>query len=109
MNTKTPLQGDHEQLSVMEVPAEMLASWQKSIDLMAELLEVPVGFVTRISCGRMQILLDSDNNETPLKSGISAPLGTGYYCEGVVESTTAMLITNALEEPLWRDSPDVKL
>ena len=109
MNTKTPLHGDHQQLSTMEVPPEMLASWQKSIDLMAELLEVPVGFVTRFSDGRMHILLDSDKNETPLISGASAPFGSGYYCEGVMESKTAMLIPNALEDPLWRDSPDVTL
>ena len=109
MSNKAPLHGNHEQLSTMDVPPEMLASWQKSIDLMAELLEVPVGFVTRISVGRMHILLDSDNNETPLISGVSAPIGSGYYCEGVMESKTAMLIPNALEDPQWRDSPDVTL
>ena len=107
MSKKTPLHGDHEQLSTMEVPPEMQANWQKSIDLMAELLEVPAGFVMRASDGQMHILLDSDNNETPLTSGVSAPLGSGYYCEGVMDAKAPMMITNALEDPRWRDSPDV--
>mgnify|MGYP000689539521 CR=1 FL=1 len=109
MSDTTPLQGDHEQLSTMDVPPEMLASWQKSIDLMAELLEVPVGYVTRISCEQIHILLDSDNNETPLKSGLSAPLGTGYYCEVVIDRKSAMMIPNALVDPMWKDGPDVAL
>lgn len=109
MHTKTPLHGDHEQLSSLEVPPEMLASWQKAIDLMAELLEVPAGFVTRACDGRIYTLLDSDNNKTPLKSGGSAPLGSGYYCEGVMDSRAALLVTDALEDPQWRNSPDANL
>ena len=109
MNIKTPLHSDHEQLSTMEVPLEMQASWQKSVDLMAELLEVPVGFVTRVSGGRIHNLLDSDNNKTSLKSGASAPLGSGYYCEGVVDSKAAMMVTNALEDPQWSDCPDAAI
>ena len=107
--TKTPLHGDLEQLSTMDVPPEMLASWQKSIDLMAELLDVPVGFVTRVSGGRIHNLLDSERNKTPLKSGVSAPLGSGYYCEGVMNSKKAMMVTNALEDPQWRHCPDATL
>jgi len=109
MSTMTPLVGDPEQLSTMEVPPEMLASWHKSIDLMAELLEVPAGFVMRASQDEMFILLDSDNNQTSLTSGASAPLGSGYYCEGVMETKAPMLIVNALNDPQWSGSPDVDL
>jgi GAF domain-containing protein len=92
------------------VPPRFLEQWQTVVDLMARLVDVPAGLVMRVVGPEIGVLVSSGTEGNPYEAGDSESVwGSGLYCETVLETNARLLVPNALDDPDWRDNPDVKL
>ncbi|MBI9014963.1 MAG: GGDEF domain-containing protein [Clostridiales bacterium] len=87
----------------------MQLKWQRIINIIAKLLNVPSGLIMKITSDSMEVFLKSENVENPYPVGGSDTLGHGLYCETVIGKNKALLIDNALKYKKWENNPDVKL
>jgi DNA-binding NtrC family response regulator len=92
-----------------DVPSEIIQKWQKTVDLMAEICEVPAGLIMRVLPTQIEVLLASHSEKNPYEVGEKAELNTGLYCETVMAERKPLIVPNALEDPDWKDNPDVAL
>jgi len=92
-----------------DVDQEYLNKWQKSLDLLAQLFDVPAALIMRVHSKEIEVLLASNSAGNPYKSGKMAELDTGLYCEEVMQSHNQLLVPNALEDEVWKDNPDIPL
>ena len=88
---------------------EMIAKWQKMIDLMAEICRVPAGLIMRTHKKDIEVFLSSRTEGNPYEKGEMAKLGTGLYCETVMKQRDMLLVPNALKDADWNSNPDIKL
>ncbi|MBN2299554.1 MAG: GGDEF domain-containing protein [Acholeplasmataceae bacterium] len=88
---------------------ETVSKWQDTIDLVADILEVPAGLIMRITEEHMQVFLKSSNTENPYPADGKDKLGHGLYCETVIGTDSELYVENSLENKAWRDNPDVAL
>ncbi len=92
-----------------EIDDLMVEKWQKIINLVAEIFNVPAGLIMKITKGSMKVYLKSSNSSNPYKVGEEGCLGTGLYCETVIGNDSELLVANALEDEQWKYNPDVEL
>jgi GAF domain-containing protein len=92
-----------------DVPAEIILKWQKTVDMMAAVFDVPAGLIMRVLPSQIEVLLASDSSENPYEIGEKADLNTGLYCETVMAKRDRLVVPNALDDPDWKDNPDVAL
>ncbi len=74
----------------------LLAEWQKIVDIIAGIAGVPVGLIMCL-CGRdLEVLVSSKTATNPYHVGDKESLvGSGLYCEKVIESQNKLLVPNA--------------
>lgn len=92
-----------------EVPPGFLKKWQHTLDEVAAALGVPAALVMRVWPEQIEVLLSSLSSGNPYEQHEKSDLGTGLYCETVMASRALLEVPDALNDPAWRDNPDVKL
>jgi len=92
-----------------DVPPDYLKKWQKTLNVVAEVLNVPAALVMRVWPEQIEVLVSSIGDDNPYEEHEKADLGTGLYCETVMATRQQLMVPNALEDPEWKDNPDVKL
>ena len=106
-NEVLPPQGHHPE---PPIPDTILEKWQKIVNLMAEMLDVPAGLIMRILGEDIHVLVSSNTEGNPYHPGDSEHFwGSGRYCETVVIKNHELLVPNALFDEAWRNNPDVRL
>lgn len=93
----------------VEVPNAYLEKWQKTVDLMAHIFEVPAGLIMRVFPTEIEVFVSSHSEGNPYEISEKADLNTGLYCETVMAQRDQLQVPNALEDVEWKDNPDVKL
>lgn len=93
----------------LELPAELLQSWQSTIDLMAQIVGVPAGLIMRVHQREIEVLIASSNKDNVYEPGEKANLDTGLYCETVMDTQDPLMVPDALQDPDWDKNPDIKL
>lgn len=94
----------------LEIPADVLASWQDIVDILAEMAGLPAALLMRARPPYIEVLVASDSAGNPYHPGDREVLaGSGLYCERVLQTQARLLVPDALADPAWRDNPDVKL
>ncbi|MDE2371945.1 MAG: response regulator [Burkholderiales bacterium] len=93
----------------LAIPESMLASWQKTVDLMAEVLQVPAGLLMRVHPREIEVLIRSRNPGSVYHPGEKAALDTGLYCETVMDSRRELLVADARLDAVWDRNPDIAL
>jgi signal transduction histidine kinase len=92
------------------IPEPILEKWQKIVDLMAEMLDVPAGLIMRILGEDIHVFVSSRTGGNPYHPGDHEHFwGSGLYCETVVTKNHELLVPNALIDEVWKNNPDVKL
>lgn len=87
------------------VPKELLSGWQSATDIMAEVMKVPVGIVTRFREKNLEIQVSSRGSGNPFRAGQQmALLGSGSYCEEVVRIRGLLRVPNARRSRRWKMS-----
>lgn len=86
----------------------MVEKWQNVVDTMAGLMGVPAGLVMRIVDPDIEVYISSRTSNNPYHPGDKEPLvGSGLYCERVINTREELLVPNALSDEEWKDNPDV--
>jgi hypothetical protein len=80
-----------------EIPQEMQARWQRIVDLMAEILEVPSGLIMRVDLPQMEVFVSSATPGNFYSKGVRLPLDSGLYSEKVIKERTFLLVHDALK------------
>jgi diguanylate cyclase (GGDEF)-like protein/PAS domain S-box-containing protein len=96
-------------LDDLEVPPGVLASWQTTVNILAELVNIPAALIMRVHPREIEVFLSSQSEGNVYEQGERAPLDTGLYCETVMDSRRELLIPDALNDPVWDHNPDIEL
>ncbi len=91
------------------VTTAMLQAWQTLADRAAEAACVPAALVMRVWPEQIEVLISSLSPDNPYEAHEKADLGTGLYCETVMNTRQPLLVSDALSDPGWADNPDVRL
>ena len=92
-----------------KIPELIQKKWQKIVDLMAKICDVPAGLIMQVHETEIEVFLRSNTQNNPYKRGEKAHLNTGLYCETVMETRQKLLVPNALKDPVWDHNPDIEL
>ncbi|MGY3967257.1 GAF domain-containing sensor histidine kinase [Aeromonas enteropelogenes] len=92
-----------------EIPDSLRLSWQKTINLMAELFQVPAGLIMRVHPNEIEVFITSQTPDNCYPAGAREHLDSGLYCERVMDTRQELLVPNALKDPEWDHNPDIKL
>ncbi|MEM6987169.1 MAG: GAF domain-containing protein, partial [Pseudomonadota bacterium] len=90
------------------IPDATQQKWQRIVDLLARILDVPAGLVMALDGAHLKVCVSSASEGNPYDLGELAELDTGLYCETVMAGKSGLLVRNALDDPEWRDNPDVE-
>lgn len=102
--------GSNEQSPQIEVPVDTINKWQNIVDITAELLDIPAALIMRLVESDIEVFISSQTDGNPYHPGDHEHfLGSGLYCETVINTNDKLLIPNALTDEKWNNNPDVKL
>ena len=94
---------------IIDVPEAMCGGWQQTVDLIAEVVDIPVSLIMRIHRDEIEVFTRSQTAGNPYEPNEMAELGHGLYCETVIDTQEELLVENALTDPDWDRNPDIKL
>lgn len=98
------------QNSNLEIPDHVFDKWQNIVDITAELIGVPAALIMRIVNNDIEVYVSSSSDDNPYKHGDHEHfLGSGLYCETVINTKDKLLVPNALKDEKWKNNPDIKL
>ena len=86
------------------VSKQLLAKWQKIVDLVTRAVDVPVGLVVRNTQPNLEVLLSSSNKENLFVQGSKLVSGTDHYCRYVYAHRAPLMVQNVQEDPRWAQS-----
>lgn len=92
----------------VEIPEEIIEKWQKIVDIMADVIDVPAGLIMKVEPPQIEVFRSSNSEQNPYEAGDTENLA-GLYCEEVIESKDELLVPNARKDEKWEDNPDVEL
>ena len=96
-------------LDDVEVPDDVMESWQITADLLAQIANIPAALIMRAHDDEIEVCISSHSPGNVYHQGEKADLDTGLYCETVMSTQQKLLVPNALSDPAWCNNPDVKL
>lgn len=116
MKTKVKLRELNEYVEISitsknkpDISKDIVAKWQRIIDLIAAVFDVPAGLIMKVTKKDMEVFLKSSNKDNPYPQHGKDHLGHGLYCETVLGTNQPLLIDNALKYHDWENNPDVKI
>ncbi len=93
------------------IPADILQKWQRIIDLLANIMQVPSGVITAIEppyhAYTTIVSSNSKGNPFPIDQIFSMQIGT--FCETVIKQRRPVLVANALHEDEWKSAPEIQV
>ena len=92
----------------IRISDEIVNSWQKIVDTMAEVMDVPAALIMKVDHPYIEVFSSSGSKSNPYKAGDREHL-TGLYCEEVIKRKERLLVPNALKDKKWDKNPDIKL
>lgn len=90
------------------IPDDMLAKWQRVVDILAHLLAVPAGLIMRTKPPKHYVFIASASLGNPYDLDTTFTLNTGLYCDKVMQERRMLLVRDAMDEPEWDQNPDLK-
>ena len=101
---------ENEQSPQVEISEDTLNKWQNIVDIMAELIGVPAALIMRLVESDIEVFISSQSDGNPYHPGdYEYFLGSGLYCETVLNTKDKLLVPNALTDEKWKNNPDIKL
>jgi GAF domain-containing protein len=90
------------------LPKEVLSGWQSSVDILAKLLKVPVGVITRLRNLELEVLVSAQTEDNPFQAGErKILLQSGLFCEEVVRTRRSLLVKDGRKLEGWKNTPQV--
>jgi len=95
-------------LSKPTIPQDMIAKWQRVVDLAAEIAKVPASLVMKTDRPDHSVLVASKGEDNPYFVGQSFELNSNLYCYGVLEHRDELIVNDAFTDPDWNDNQDLE-
>jgi PAS domain S-box-containing protein len=89
----------------IQVPSDVVRTWQEIVDLLAEIMQVPSASIMRVEPAQLKVLVSSASEGNPCAPG---SVDTGPYCTAVLKSRRPLRVADALQNRAWRSNPHVK-
>lgn len=97
-------------ISAATVPDTVLNSWQETVDLLVEILGVAAAMIVRGQRRQdAELMVCNQSAKGVYTPEMVSSLSTGHYSGTVIDSREELCVPNALREPRWTASPEVKL
>lgn len=90
------------------IPDEVLAKWQRVVDILARIVEVPAGLIMKVAPPKHHVFVTSATEGNPYTTDIAFTLDTGLYCDTVMAERSLLIVPNALKDPQWSHNPDLE-
>lgn len=101
---------ENQQNQTIEISQGNLIKWQNIVDIIAELIDIPAALIMRLVESDIEVFVSSQSDANPYRPGDHEHfLGSGLYCETVINTNDKLLIPNALTDEKWKNNPDIKL
>lgn len=92
------------------ISEKVLRLWQDSLDGVAQITGLPAALVMRVVEEDIEVFLSSRSDGNPYKTEDKEHLlGSGLYCETVINKCDRLFVQDALSDPEWDENPDIKL
>ncbi len=96
--------------SKIEVPTHILENWQEMVNLLTQIVRIPVALIMRFQDPHIEVFVSSNSEGNPYHPGDKEVLfGSGLYCETVLKTQDKLLVSDALADANWKNNPDIKL
>ena len=89
------------------IPVETRQNWQRIVDLIAELAEVPASLVMKTDAPRHSVYLSNQSDAHPYKDGLTFTLSDKLYCDSVIKDGE-LVVEDARSDPRWADNDDLE-
>lgn len=90
-----------------QIPEETVSNWQRMVDLIARLAEVPASLIMRTNAPQHGVFLRNDAQDNPYEVGMQFTLNEKLYCQGVLKEG-ALLVEDAACDPRWQNNDDME-
>ena len=81
----------------ISVPDETIQKWQDLVDIVTEIIDVPVVLINRATPPHMEILCTNASPKNPYRAGTQLLLAD-HYCDAVVATGSKILVANSTKE-----------
>jgi len=92
-----------------DIPARIIDKWQRIVDLVASIMHVPTGLITRLTEENLEIVVASGTEGNPYKRADRDRLGIGMFCETVVGRRREMRVDDVSKTEYWEKNPHAGL
>lgn len=91
------------------ISPDVLLKWQRIVDLLAHIIQVPSAVVTTIdpSYAFYTTIVSSDSQGNPFPVDETFSMEIGTFCETVMKKREPLLVANALEDDQFRSAPEI--
>lgn len=90
-----------------EIPDETVENWQRIVNLIARLADVPASLVMRTHAPQHSVFVSSKTEKHPYDVGLCFRLNNKLYCHGVLENGE-LVVEDARHDPNWVDNDDME-
>ncbi|MGI9414833.1 MAG: LuxR C-terminal-related transcriptional regulator [Hyphomicrobiales bacterium] len=90
------------------IPEDMIAKWQRVVDLAADIARVPASLVMKTEPPDHAVLVASKGDVNPYQVGQSFELNSKLYCYAVLENRDELVVRDAFTDPDWNDNQDLE-
>jgi len=91
-----------------DIPHETIANWQRIVDLIAKLADVPASLIMRTDAPSHAVLVSSEGSDNPYTVGRCFVLKENLYCHGVLSRDAELVVEDALCDPDWWNNEDLE-
>jgi len=91
-----------------DIPPQTVTNWQRIVDLIARLADVPASLVLRIQPPYHAVQLSSAGGDNPYVPGMRFTLSARLYCDGVMRRDGELVVEDAHRDPDWDDNDDLE-
>ena len=78
-NIKFSWNNEEEEIIKLDIPPKVLNHWQRIVDLIAKIMDVPAALIMRVDPPEIEVLVSSETKEKPYKAGTRGDLATIEY------------------------------
>ena len=84
-----------------DIPPETIAKWQRVVDLVAKLAQVPASLIMRTELPNHTVFVSSRTEGNPYAVGHAHDLDESVYCFGVFRNDGELVIEDSATDPDW--------
>ncbi len=89
------------------IPDQTIANWQRIVNLIAKLADVPASLVMRTDAPHHSVFVSNHGQDHPYQVGLRFTLNEKLYCYGVLNEGE-LLVEDATCDPDWSDNDDME-